>query len=80
MDRKMIKPRNYLYEFLVILNGLVLIGIWWIILQSARKAMLASCVSYLILAWCLRFTFQKHHMNGMKFLQAKNYSDAAAAF
>jgi tetratricopeptide (TPR) repeat protein len=80
MDRKMIKPRNYLYEFLVILNGLVLIGIWWIILQSARKAMLAGCVSYLILAWCLRFTFQKHHMNGMKFLQAKNYSDAAAAF
>lgn len=77
---KIIRPRNYLYEFLVILNGLVLIGIWWIVLQSPRKAMLAGCLSYLVLAWCLRLIFQKHHRNGMKFLRAKNYSNAAAAF
>lgn len=80
MDNKIIRPRNYLYEFLVFLNGLVLIGIWWIILQSVRKAVMAGCVSYLILAWSLRFAFQKHHMSGMKFWKAKNYSDAAAAF
>ena len=80
MDNNIIRPRNYLYEFLVILNGLVLIGIWWIILQSIRKAAMAGCISYLILAWCLRFAFQKHHMRGMKLLRAKAYSDAAAAF
>ena len=80
MDTKIIRPRNYLYEFLVILNGLVLIGIWWLILQSTRKAIMAGCASYLILAWSLRLTFQKHHMNGMKFLRAKNYSEAATAF
>lgn len=77
---KIVRPRNYWYEFLVILNGLVLIGIWWLILQSARKAMLAGCLSYFILAWSLRFAFQKHHMNGMKLMQAKNYHKAAVAF
>lgn len=77
---KVIRPRNYLYELLVIINGLILIGIWWIFLQSARKATLAGCLSYLFLAWCLRFIFQKYHMNGMKFMRAKNFSDAAAAF
>ena len=77
---KIERPRNYWYEFLVILNGLVLIGIWWLILQSARKAMLAGCLSYIILARSLRFIFQKQHMNGMKLMQAKKYHEAAAAF
>ncbi len=77
---KIIRPRNYLYEFIVIFIGLLLIGIWWIILRSTHKAILFGCLSYLILAWCLRFIFQKHHMNGMRFLRAKNYSHAAAAF
>ena len=80
MDHKIIGKRNYLYEFLVILNGLVLIGIWWLILRSPREAMMAGCVSYVILAWCLRLTFQKHHIKGIQFLKAKNYADAAAAF
>lgn len=80
MEQKIIRPRNYLYEFLVILNGLILIGIWWIILQSLRKALMAGCISYLVLAWGLRLIFQKHHSKGMVFLQAKNYADAAAAF
>lgn len=79
-QQKMIRPRNYWYECLVILSGLVFIGIWWLILRSARKAILAGCLSYIILAWSLRFAFQKHHMDGMKLMRAKNYHEAAAAF
>lgn len=75
-----IRPRNYLYEFLVILNGLVLIGIWWLIFKSLYPALLAGCWSYLILAWSLRLTFQKHHRKGMKLLRAQNYTEAATAF
>lgn len=78
--RNIIRPRNYWYEFLVIFNGLVLIGIWWLILRSVRKAILAGCLSYIVLAWCLRFAFQKHHMDGMRLLRKKNYPEAAAAF
>ena len=77
---RIIRPRNYLYEFLVFLNGLILIGIWWFIFRSTHKAILAGCLSYLLLAWCLRFIFQKYHRNGMKFIKAKCFSDAAAAF
>ena len=79
-QQNVISPRNILYEFLVILNGLVLIGIWWLILRSGREAAFAGCVSYLVIAWCLRLTLQKHHRHGMQLLRSKNYADAADAF
>lgn len=80
MESKIIRPRNYFYEFLVFANGLALVGIWWIILRSVREAIMAGCVSYLILARVLRYGFQKHHRRGMKLVREKNYSAAAAAF
>ena len=81
MERlKTIRPRNYLFEVLVFLNGIVLIGIWWLILRDVRKAILAGCISYLVLAWCLRLLFQRHHMLGIKHLRTKNYAEAAACF
>lgn len=77
---KINRPRNWRYELYIILIGLALVGIWWIILKSSRKAVLAGAWTYLILAWSLRLIFQKHHMRGMKFMRERNYADAALAF
>ena len=55
------RPRNWLYEFWIILIGAVLIGFWWLILGSARQALAAGAWTYLILAWSTRLIFQKHH-------------------
>ena len=77
---KVIKPRNYLYEFLVLLSQLIIITIWWLLLQNLLEALMTGCISYLILAWTLRLTFQKHHRKAMKLMHIKNYSDAISAF
>ena len=74
------RPRNWLYEFWIILIGAVLIGFWWLILGSARQALVAGAWTYLILAWSTRLIFQKHHRRGMQHLRNQNYLDAVAAF
>lgn len=64
-QKQIIRPRNYFYEILVILNELALVAVWWLILQSPLKAVWAGCLTYLVLAWTLRLLFQKHHRNGI---------------
>ena len=79
-QKQIIRPRNYFYEILVILNEVALVAVWWLILQSPLKAIWAGCLTYLVLAWTMRLLFQKHHTNGVRLMQKQKYSDAASAF
>jgi len=74
------RPRNYLYEGLVTLNGLILIGIWCCILPTFRQAVIAGFATYLLLVWLLRLIFLKDHNAGMKLMRKKQYAAAAEAF
>ena len=75
-----IRPRNFLFEFIVIIEELLIIIIWWLFLRSWIYALLAGIITYLALAWTLRLTLQRHHRKGMKLMCAKQFSEAADAF
>lgn len=75
-----IRPRNFLFEFIIIIEELLIIIIWWLFLRSWIHALLAGSITYLALAWTLRLTFQRHHRKGMKLMRANRFSEAADAF
>ena len=77
---KTIRPRNWLYELLVILELILIVGIWRVFSDSWKYAFVFGGLTYLTLAWSLRLTLQRHHRNGMKLLRQKHYEEAAAAF
>ena len=77
---KTVRPRNWLYELLVLLEGLVIFAIWWLILDSRKHILLCGAITYLALAWTLRLIFQRHHRKGMKLLRRKQLSEAAVSF
>lgn len=77
---KTIRPRNWVYELLVCLELLLIIGIWWAFSDSWKHAFIFGGLTYFILAWALRLVLQRHHRKGMHFLRCKNYEAAAEAF
>lgn len=77
---KTIRPRNWLYEFLVCLELFLIVGIWWMFTGSWRYAFMFGGFTYITLAWTLRLILQRHHRSGMKLLRRKQYEAAAAAF
>lgn len=77
---KTIRPRNWLYELLIILEIILIVGIWRIFSGSWKYAFLFGGLTYLILAWTLRLILQRHHRKGIQFLQRKEYKQAAEAF
>ena len=74
------RPRNYLYEGLVTLNGLILIAVWCFLLPTLRQAVMAGFATYLLLTGLLRLIFLKDHRAGMKLMRKKQYAEAAEAF
>ena len=77
---KTVRPRNWLYELLVLLEGLLIFALWWLILGSRKQIFLCWAITYLALAWTLRGIFQRHHRRGMKLLRRKKFSEAAVSF
>ncbi len=77
---KTIRPRNWLYELLVSLELILIVGIWWVFSDSWKFAFVFGGSTYLTLAWALRLTLQRHHRNGMQLLRQKHYEEAAIAF
>ena len=79
-QRKTIRPRNYLYEGLIIVEELIIVGIYWFVLGSWKYALVAGGITYLVLAWTLRLSLQRYHRKGMKLLHNKQNPDAVLAF
>lgn len=77
---KTIRPRNWRFELLVCLELFVIIGIWWIFSDSWKYAFFFGGFTYIVVAWTLRLTLQRHHRNGMQLLRHKKYDEAAVAF
>jgi tetratricopeptide (TPR) repeat protein len=77
---KTIRPRNWLYEWIVIAEEVIIFAIWLMILKSWPHAVIMGGLTYLTLAWTLRLTLQRHHRKGMKYLQQGNYEAASKAF
>ena len=77
---KTIRPRNWLYEGIIIAEGVIIFAIWWLILESRTHALFMGALTYLTLAWTLRLTLQRHHRKGMKYMRQGNYEAAAKAF
>ena len=81
MEReKVIRPRNWLYELLVCAELAFIVAIWQMVFRSWLRTFMFGGTTYLILAWTLRLTLQRHHRKGMKLLRQKQYEEAAAAF
>lgn len=79
-QNKTIRPRNWLFELLVLLEEILIIVIWWIISKSWFKAIIYGALTYFLLAWFLRLGLQRHHRKGMNFLRKQKYAEAAAEF
>ena len=77
---KPIRPRNWVFELLVCLEILLIIGIWRFFSDSWKHAFIFGGLTYFTLAWTLRLILQHHHRKGMQFLRRKNYEAAAEAF
>ena len=77
---KTIRPRNWLYELLVCLELILIVGIWWVFSDSWKYAFMFGGLTYLALAWTLRLVLQRHHRKGMQFMKRKKYEEAAEAF
>ena len=75
-----VRPRNWLYELLVLLEALLIFAIWWLILDSRKNLFLCWAITYFTLAWTLRGIFQRHHRKGMNLLRRKQFSEAAVSF
>lgn len=78
--KKIARPRNWLYEFLVILEGLLLIGIWCLFTDSLWDAITGGILTYFALAWILRLSLQRHHRRGVALMRHNQYEQASAAF
>lgn len=79
-QEKVIRPRNWLYELLACAELAFIIVIWQMVFHSWLFAFMFGGTTYLILAWTLRLTLQRHHRKGLKLLRQKKYKEAAAAF
>lgn len=77
---KVYRPRNWLYEVLVVAEGVLLVLLWSLILGSWKPGVLAGACTYLLLASILRKSFQKHHRRGIAFLKSCSWSEAEKAF
>lgn len=77
---KTIRPRNWLFEFLVGLELFLIVGIWRMCLDSWKYAFMFGGTTYIVLAWTLRLILQQHHRRGMQLFRRKQYGEAAAAF
>ena len=77
---KPIRPRNWLYEFLVCLELFLIVAIWRPFCDSWKIAFIFGGTTYITLAWVLRLTLQRHHRQGMKLMRRKEYGKAAEAF
>lgn len=79
-QEKILRPRNWLYEFLVLAQELLIFGSWRLVLGSWQLALFAGAVTYLTLAWTLRLILQRHHRKGMRQMRGKEYEEAAISF
>lgn len=77
---KTIRPRNWLYEGIIIAEEILILVIWLMILKSWPHAVIMGALTYFALAWTLRLTLQRHHRKGMKYMRQGNYEAAAKAF
>ncbi|MGN0517834.1 MAG: hypothetical protein ACI4II_03820 [Acutalibacteraceae bacterium] len=66
-----------MYELIIIIIELVLIGIWWLILRSIYCAVIVGIACYIVIAYTLRLAFQKHHRKGMALMRNEQYAAAA---
>lgn len=81
MDKvKTIRPRNWLYEWIIIAEEVIIFAIWLMILKSWTHALFMGALTYFTLAWTLRLPLQRHHRKGMKYMRQGNYEAAAKAF
>lgn len=77
---KTIRPRNWLYESLVMIELILIVGIWWMFSDSWRYAFVFGGFTYLAFAWTLRLILQRYHRKGMQLLRLKKYEEAVEAF
>ena len=77
---KTIRPRNWLYELLVLAELFFIVGIWRLLSHSWLYAFAGGGLTYCALAWTLRLTLQRHHRKGMQLLRSKRFEEAAEAF
>lgn len=81
MERaKVIRRRSWLFELLICLELLSIMGAWWWLTGSWMAGILFGECFYLVLAWTLRLTLQRHHRRGMRLMRRQNYEEALAAF
>lgn len=81
MERaKVIRRRSWLFELLVCLELLAIMGAWWGLTGSWMAGILFGECFYLVLAWTLRLTLQRHHWRGMRLMRRQDYEGALAAF
>ena len=77
---KVYRPRNWLFEVLVVAEGVALVLLWSLILGSWKAGVFAGACTYLLLANLLRRSFQKHHRRGIAFFKSGRWSEAEKAF
>lgn len=78
--QKTIRPRNWLYELLIIAEVALLIALWQLYFRNWWKAALCGSATYLILAYTLRHILQMHHRQGIRFMRLGDFENALNAF
>ena len=80
MKQSIIRKRNYLFEVLCIVEGLVIFLVWFSVMRSVNDALIAAAFTYFPLAWTLRLTLQRHHRAGMHYLKKEDFAEALICF
>ena len=74
------RPRNYLYEMLVLLELIIIIVIACLVTGEIIRGILIGVIVYVLLAAILRLSLQANHRNGMRLIDDKCYPEAAEFF
>lgn len=80
MEKKSNMNKQTLYGICLAVAAVVVFGIWYLVLKDVGQAVVAWVVTYLVVVWCLRGVFERHHMKGIRLVQARKYEKAIEQF
>ncbi len=80
MRQNTVRKRNYLFEALVLIEGLAFVLLGYAIFRDWILGIYVGVLVYLAVAWTLRLTLQKHHRKGMRLLKAETFEKALVCF
>ncbi|MBE5791238.1 MAG: hypothetical protein IJN21_10645 [Clostridia bacterium] len=80
MRQNTVRKRNYWFEALGLIEVMAFILLGYAIFRDWMSGIYVGSLTYLVVAWTLRLTLQKHHRKGMRLLKAEMYEKALVCF